>query len=77
MLDALGQRYGQLPSAVLESGDTLDIQILLTSIEYESWRQEKIKNGQTPTHHSQSELLARLESVRAYNEQTTNSSQVG
>jgi hypothetical protein len=61
MLDLIGQRYGKLPSEILESGDTLDMIISITALEYEVWREKKRSNGQTPTHHSVEELQSRID----------------
>lgn len=73
LLDLVGKRYGVLPSKVLEFGDTLDLAVTITSLEYEAWRAKKAERGHTPTHHSQEELMARIQSVRAQNEQKTDS----
>lgn len=72
-MDLVGKRYGVLPSKVVEFGDTLDLVVTITSLEYEAWRQKKSEKGHTPTHHSQAELMARIQSVRAHNEQKTDS----
>jgi len=63
MLDLIAQRYGTLPSKVLESGDTIDMIICTTALEYEVWKQKKLSNGQTPTHHSQEYLQARIDAA--------------
>lgn len=67
MLDLMAQRYGVLPSQVLKFGDTVDMITAITSLEYEAWKQNKKSKGHTPTHHSQEELQARIQSVRAAN----------
>jgi hypothetical protein len=67
MLDLMAQRYGVLPSQVLKFGDTVDMITAITSLEYEAWKQKKQSKGHTPTHHSQDELQARIQSVRAMN----------
>lgn len=66
-LDLMAQRYSKLPSEILESGDTLDLRIALTAMEYETWRDRKINKGHTPTHHSQEYLQQRIDAVRAQN----------
>jgi len=60
-LDLMGQRYSKLPSEILRSGDTMDLQIALTAIEYERWRELKVSKGHTPTHHSQEHLQAMID----------------
>lgn len=66
-LDLMGQRYSKLPSEILRSGDTWDLQIALTAIEYERWRQDKQSKGHTPTHHSQDQLQSMIDSVKGQN----------
>jgi len=61
MLDLMGKRYGKLPSEVLKSGDTIDMIICTTALEYEQWREKKQKNNTVPTHHSQAELQKRID----------------
>jgi len=63
MLDLIAQRYGTLPSKVLESGDTLDMILCITALEYDVWKQKKLGNGQIPTHHSQEYLQARIDAA--------------
>lgn len=63
MLDLMGQRYGKMPSEILESGDTLDMVICVTALEYEAWRQKKRAGNTVPTHKSQEELQAMMEAV--------------
>lgn len=70
-LDLLGQRYSKLPSELMEAGDTFDLQVALTAIEYQNWREKTRANGQTPVHHSQEYLQARIDSVRAMNGNTS------
>lgn len=66
-LDLMAKRYSKLPSEILRSGDTLDLKIALTAMEYETWRDRKINKGHTPTHHSQEYLQERIDAVRAQN----------
>lgn len=65
MLDLIGQRYGKLPSEILESGDTLDMVITIAGLEYEKWREKKRAKGHTPTHHSVEELQGRIARANA------------
>lgn len=69
MLDLMGQRFGKLPSEILESGDTLDMVITVTALEYEKWRESKRAKGHTPTHHSVEELQARISRANAHSGQ--------
>jgi hypothetical protein len=65
MLDLMGQRYGKLPSEVLASGDTMDMIIAITALEYEKWAQKKKSQGKVPTHMSQEEMQARIDRANA------------
>ena len=69
MLDLMGQRYGKMPSEILESGDTLDMVICVTALEYEAWREKKRSNNTVPVHKSQSELQAMVEAVNEISRQ--------
>jgi hypothetical protein len=63
----MAKRYSKLPSEILGSGDTLDLRIAMTAMEYETWRERKTQKGHTPTHHSQEYLQERIDAVRAQN----------
>jgi hypothetical protein len=41
MLDALGERYGKLPSELLESASTFDLQIYDIAVSYRNWLEKK------------------------------------
>lgn len=41
MLDALGERYGMLPSQVLEQANTLDLWVFDVAVSYKNHVQEK------------------------------------
>ncbi len=41
MLDALGERYGKLPSELLESASTFDLQIYDKAVSYRNWLEKK------------------------------------
>lgn len=41
MLDALGERYGMLPSQVLEQGNTLDLWVFDVAVSYRNHKQEQ------------------------------------
>lgn len=63
VLDFVSQRYGQLPSKVLESGDVLDVRVAEIASDYASWLQ---KNPNTNNTHgfTTEQLLAQMEVVR-------------
>lgn len=62
-MDFASRRYGVLPSKLLESGDTIDIQIAQFALQFESWIH---KNPGKKVGHglSQEQMLAQLEEVR-------------
>jgi len=41
MIDALGERYGQLPSEVLDKGSTFDLQVYDIAVSYRNWIEKK------------------------------------
>jgi len=41
MLDALGERYGKLPSEVLDKSTTFDLQVYDLAISYRNWLDKK------------------------------------
>jgi len=41
MLDALGERYGKLPSELIESASTFDLQIYDIAVSYRNWLEKK------------------------------------
>lgn len=68
-LDFVAQRYSLLPSQVLKSGSSLDIQIANLAVGYESYIHEKAKNSKDGTakitpNLSQDQMQAMLNSVR-------------
>ena len=69
MLDLMGQRYGKLPSEILESGDTIDLIICTTALEYEQWREKKRSNNTVPTHMSQAEMQRRIDQANEISRQ--------
>lgn len=66
-LDFIAKRYGKLPSEVIESGSSIDLQIANLAIEYESYLTKKAQNSKdgviTPDL-SQEEMQAMLDRVR-------------
>lgn len=64
-LDNIAQRYGVLPSAALNKGDTLDLLVLHTSAKYAEWQQtDEYKNNKG---HTTKSLQAMLDNVNAKN----------
>ena len=67
MLDSMAERYGMLPSEVLNRATTLDITIMTAAITYSN---EQIAKANDPNYvpkinePSQAEMLAMLEKVR-------------
>jgi len=67
MLDSMAERYGMLPSEVLNRANTVDISIMTAAIAY---RNEQIERANDPDYKpkvkelSQAEMLAMLERVR-------------
>jgi hypothetical protein len=41
MIDALGERYGKLPSEVLDKGSTFDLQVYDIAVSYRNWLDKK------------------------------------
>lgn len=75
MLDRLAQRYGCLPSEVLQRADTLDIYVLNVSAKWENHQNEHSQNGKVPPLVPQQRLEEMLRSVRAANkDEHTNTS---
>tara|TARA_R110000803_G_scaffold4020_3_gene13776 strand:+ start:9362 stop:9571 length:210 start_codon:yes stop_codon:yes gene_type:complete len=56
MLDSLGQRYGKLPSEVLEHGTTFDLQIYDTAVSYTNWLDKKASTNDPSELYSKEEL---------------------
>jgi hypothetical protein len=56
MLDMMGTRYGVLPSQALANGDTLDLHILTSVLEYERSRNNQGKVKTSKEDYSQDEL---------------------
>ena len=62
MLDALGERYGMLPSQVLATADTLDIWVFDVAISYREAQDAKAQ-GRAPKA-DQEQLKRLMENVR-------------
>ena len=65
MLDRLAQRYGCLPSEVLQRADTLDIYVLNVSAKWENHQSEHSQSGKVPPLVPQQKLEEMLQAVRA------------
>lgn len=66
-LDFIGKRYGKLPSEILESGSSVDLQIAHFAASYESWLSKKHRDkadGKISNDLSQDEMLDMLNRVR-------------
>jgi hypothetical protein len=65
-LDFVAKRYGVLPSKLIESGDSIDLQIASFASEYELWMAKNAKDGKKHVNHnlSQDQMLAMLNEVR-------------
>ena len=66
-LDFIAKRYSKLPSEVIESGSSIDLQIANLAIEYESYLTKKAQNskdGGITSDLSQEEMQAMLDRVR-------------
>lgn len=66
-LDFVAKRYGKLPSEVIESGSSIDIQIANLAVQYENYlhkKQSESKDGVITPDLSQEEMKAMLERTR-------------
>jgi hypothetical protein len=67
MLDALGERYGMLPSELLERANTFDLWVYDVAVSYINEQQRKSTSGNQPPppgSYSQEQLRQRMERVR-------------
>jgi hypothetical protein len=67
MLDAMAERYGMLPSQVLQNASTRDLQIFDTAMSYRQYREEKAEKG--ADFYQQADLLAAVNNMRNTNDQ--------
>jgi hypothetical protein len=66
-LDFVAKRYGKLPSEVLESGSSIDIQIANLAVSYELWLNRKQRDradGKVTNDLTQEEMQEMLNRVR-------------
>ncbi len=67
MLDTMAERYGMLPSEVMERASTFDLFVCDTAIGYRNYQQEKamgVEKTYDPQDYSQDELLKILKETR-------------
>jgi len=65
MLDAMADRYGILPSKLLQEADTFDLMVMDVALTYRHYKESK--HSQQPTDDSvydQEDLLKKLEKAR-------------
>lgn len=68
MLDAMADRYGILPSKLLQEADTFDLMVMDVALTYRHYKESK--NPNTPTDdtvYDQEDLLKKLEKARGEN----------
>jgi hypothetical protein len=63
MLDSLGERYGMLPSKILETGSTLDIFIMDCALSYKQYL-DKVEKGEYSDTYEVSDLKTLMDTVR-------------
>lgn len=65
MLDAMGKRYGLLPSEILRRADTLDLHVFDMSMSYQDYAREKAETGREPPPKlSQDQMAEMLKKVK-------------
>jgi hypothetical protein len=67
-LDFVAKRYGKLPSEVIESGSSIDLQIANLAVHYENYLHKKHQDkadGKITPNLSQEEMQAMLDKVRS------------
>jgi len=62
MVDAMAERYGVLPSQVLATATTQDLQIFDTALSYRRYTEEKAEKG--GNFYKQEDLLAAVNNMR-------------
>jgi hypothetical protein len=62
MLDALGERYGMLPSELLDKANTFDLWVYDVSVSWINSRHDK-QNGK-PGQYDEGDLRKRMENVK-------------
>ena len=65
MLDALGHRYGLLPSELLRRGDTMDVHVFDVAQSYQDYVRTKAETGREPAPRlSQDQLQEMMNKVK-------------
>jgi len=64
LLDAMAERYGCLPSEVLDRGDTFDITVFDVAITYRQYQANKQNKAPSTDLYNQDELKNIFDSVR-------------
>ena len=67
MLDSMAQRYGLLPSEVIQRADTLDVEVLIRSVAWNNEVQKRAASGQAmpvQTHHTVDDLQSMIRTAR-------------
>ena len=62
-LDFVGKRYSKLPSEILESGSTIDIDCAILGQKFENWSQknaQQVANGEKVDHNLSQEKLQQM-----------------
>ena len=65
MLDAMAERYGILPSKLLQEADTFDLMVMDVALTYRQYKENKHSNApnQQPVY-DQDDLMKKLEKAR-------------
>lgn len=69
LLDFVAKRYGCLPSKVLKSGSSIDVECANFAVAYEAHVKKQVENGHKPTKHSNDQLQAMIDAVRRRDEE--------
>jgi hypothetical protein len=75
-LDSMAQRYGQLPSYVMQHGSTFDLAVLDIAFKWERLQQQRAEDpnkAKSNTHNlTQAEMRAMIDRVRKQDERKNN-----
>ena len=63
-IDNLANRYGFLPSEILEKGSTFDLQVLNVSSKYDAYMRKKQDEPDSAKTYSQEDLQAMVDTVK-------------
>ena len=67
-VDAMAERYGKLPSEVLQNASTVDLIVFDVALSYRNHKQKKSKGEVDTSDYSQEDLEERMDRVRKKNE---------